>query len=128
MFPAGLTEAIFNISLIDDDILEVTETFILIINPSSLPNNVTIGELGEAAVTILDNDGEFLISWMAFSLFSHVCANQIHLDEFIPSQKCYTYKSEKYFSSIVRLVLVNSFCEKLQTVMISNLQYYCTVE
>ena len=59
VFPAGMTQAVFNILLTDDDILEGTETFNLNINSSSLPNNVTIGELGEAAVTILDNDGEF---------------------------------------------------------------------
>ena len=58
LFPAGMTEAVFNIFLIDDDILEETETFSLIINSSSLPRNVTIGEPGEASVTILDDDGE----------------------------------------------------------------------
>lgn len=43
--------------IIDNDILEETETFSVIINSSSLPNNVTIVEPGEAEVTILDNDG-----------------------------------------------------------------------
>jgi len=57
LFPAGMTEAVFNIFLIDNDVLEETETFSVIINSSSLPNNVTIGEPGEAEVTILDNDG-----------------------------------------------------------------------
>ena len=59
VFTAGMTEAVFNISMNDDDILEETETFNIIINSSSLPNNVTIGGLDEAVVTILDNDGEF---------------------------------------------------------------------
>ena len=59
VFTAGMTEAVFNISVNDNDILEETETFNIIINSSSLPNNVTIGGLDEAAVTILDNDGEF---------------------------------------------------------------------
>ena len=58
-FPAGMTEAVFNISMNDDDILEEIETFNIIINPSSLPNNVKIGAVDEAVVTILDNDGEF---------------------------------------------------------------------
>jgi len=54
-----MTEAAFNISVNDNDILEETETFNIIINSSSLPNNVTVGELDEAVVTILDNDREF---------------------------------------------------------------------
>jgi len=56
--PAGATEFIFNIVLNNDNILEETETFNVIINSSSLPSNVTIGELGDAAVSIWDNDGE----------------------------------------------------------------------
>jgi len=59
VFTAGMTEAVFNITVNDDDILEGTETFNITINPSSLPNNVTIGGLDEAVVTIVDNDGEF---------------------------------------------------------------------
>jgi len=60
VFTAGMTEAVFNVSINDNEILEEAETFNMIINSSSLPNNVTIGELGEAVVTILDNDGEVL--------------------------------------------------------------------
>ena len=58
VFTAGMTEAVFNISVNDNDILEETETFNIVINSLLLPNNVTIGELDEAVVTILDNDGE----------------------------------------------------------------------
>ena len=60
VFTAGMTEAVFNITVNDNDILEETETFNVVINSSSLPSMVTIGELGEAVVTILDNDGEVL--------------------------------------------------------------------
>jgi len=58
MFPAGTTKVMFSIALINDDVLEETETFNVIINSSSLPSNVTIGEFGDAAVIIWDNDGE----------------------------------------------------------------------
>ena len=58
LFPAGMTEAVFNIFLIDNGILEETETFSIIINSSSLPNTVTVGEPGGAEVKILDDDGE----------------------------------------------------------------------
>ena len=58
MFPAGTTKVMFSIVLIDDDVLEETEAFDVIINSSSLPSNVTIGELGNVTVIIWDNDGE----------------------------------------------------------------------
>jgi len=54
-----MTEAVFNISVNDNNILEETKTFNIIINSSSLPNNVTTSELDGAVVTIVDNDGEF---------------------------------------------------------------------
>ena len=58
LFPAGTTESVFNIVIMDDDVLEETETFEVVINFSSLPSNVTSGEPGNAAVIIRDNDGE----------------------------------------------------------------------
>jgi len=63
-----MTEAVCNISVNDNNILEETETFKIIINSSSLPNNVTIGEVGVAVVTILDNDGEFYPTESVLSL------------------------------------------------------------
>jgi len=59
VFTGGMKEAVFTISVNDNDILEETETFNIIIDSSSLPNNVIIGELDKAVVTIVDNDGEF---------------------------------------------------------------------
>ena len=58
VFPAGTIESMFNILIMDDDLLEKTEAFDVIINSSSLPSNITISERGEAAVIIWDNDGE----------------------------------------------------------------------
>ena len=54
-----MTEAVFNITVNDDDILEEIEIFNIAINSSSLPIDVTIGELNEAVVIIVDDDGEF---------------------------------------------------------------------
>ena len=42
----------------DDNIVEDDETFSLIIDPSSLPRSVSIGNPGEATVTIVDDDRE----------------------------------------------------------------------
>ena len=56
-FTAGTTEASFNVSLTDDNIFESNENFIITIDPSSLPNNVTVGEPRRVTVIVVDNDG-----------------------------------------------------------------------
>ena len=48
----------FNISIIDDNILESDEQFQLNITSHFLPNNVTIGGPSQTNVTILDNDSK----------------------------------------------------------------------
>jgi len=54
--PAGDNDVTFSVATTDDDIREMSETFNLIIDPSSLPNGVTGSN--DATVTILDQDGE----------------------------------------------------------------------
>lgn len=56
-FIAGNTSAEFEVTIVDDDVHEDNENFSLIIHPLSLPMNVTVGE---ATVTIIDDDGENL--------------------------------------------------------------------
>ena len=53
---AGQTNATFDVPIIDDMILENNEDFMLIIDNTTLPNNVTRGDPGEATVNIVDND------------------------------------------------------------------------
>ena len=55
--PAGDNYVTFSVPITDDDIREMSETFNLIIDPSSLPNGVTSSN--NATVTILDQDGEW---------------------------------------------------------------------
>ena len=55
-FDAGVTSALMNVSIHDDDILEADESFNLSINADSLPIHVTVGEPGQTTVTILAND------------------------------------------------------------------------
>ena len=45
----------------DDNIFENNENFMLTINSSSLPSNVTIADLSEAAVTIIDDDRKIVV-------------------------------------------------------------------
>ena len=54
-----MTNASFDVAIANDSILEVDENFELIINMSSLPNDVTIGVPGRATVIIVDDDGKY---------------------------------------------------------------------
>ena len=56
--PAEMTSVFFNISITNDEIFEANETFDLVVNVSSLPLNVTIGDIGQATVIILNDDGK----------------------------------------------------------------------
>ena len=56
--PAEMTSVSFNISITNDEIFEGNETFDLILNISSQLLNVTVGDIGQATVIILNVDGE----------------------------------------------------------------------
>ena len=58
-FPSGSTLAVFNISIINDNIVEKKENFTLSINESSLPFGVMIGKHNQAKVIIKDNDSKY---------------------------------------------------------------------
>ena len=57
-FPAGRTSAGFNISINNDDLLEDNETFNLIINPSSLPSEVSTSNPVQVTITVLNDEGK----------------------------------------------------------------------
>ena len=59
--PAGQTTFSFNVSIIDDDVLEGNEDFNLIILAESLPNNITLGDHNRSTVTIVDDDSKSLV-------------------------------------------------------------------
>ena len=59
-FLAGVTRVVFNVTITEDNILEDDENFSLTIDSFSLPINVTVDNLSQATVTILDNDGKYL--------------------------------------------------------------------
>ena len=58
VFYAGMTNVSFNISIHDDDRFEGNESFILDIDPSTLPESVTVDDPGQATVMIVDDDGK----------------------------------------------------------------------
>ena len=58
--PTGQTGVSFDISITDDNILEINESFNLVITPESLPFLVSRGIPGMVLVTIMNNDGKQL--------------------------------------------------------------------
>lgn len=58
-FSTGGTIVSFEFSSINDDVLESNENIILTIDPSSLPNDVTVGISDNSTITILDDEGKF---------------------------------------------------------------------
>ena len=55
-----MTSVPFDIPINNDGIYESNENFTLTINPSSLPTDVTVGDPGEATVTIVDDDRKLI--------------------------------------------------------------------
>lgn len=58
-FPAGMTSISFDVSIIDDNILEGNENFTLSIDLSSLPYGFIITNSTQATITIVDNDCKY---------------------------------------------------------------------
>ena len=56
--PAGFTETSYDIIISDDDVLEENETFYLFIYPSTLPRGVTVGDINQAGITIINDDSK----------------------------------------------------------------------
>ena len=62
-FPAGVTSVSFNITIINDNVLEYNETFSLFITEELLPENVLLGEFNTTEVTIVSDGttGEYAL-------------------------------------------------------------------
>ena len=57
-FSAGMTRVTFNVTIIEDNILEHDERFSLSVDPLTLPNRVTIGTSSHTTITIIDDDSK----------------------------------------------------------------------
>ena len=55
---AGSINETFSVTIIDDNILENDEAFSLIINATSLPDKVVVGDINRTTVMIVDDDGK----------------------------------------------------------------------
>ena len=58
-FFAGDTHAVFNVTIIDDNVVEGVENFSLSIDPTSLPRNVSVGNPSQITLLIFDNDSKY---------------------------------------------------------------------
>lgn len=58
LFPGGITAATFDVSVINDEIVENNEIFGVSIDPLSLPFGVFLGDITYADVQIIDDDGK----------------------------------------------------------------------
>ena len=57
MIPAGQTNVTFDVTIMNDNIVENNEMFTLIIRPNSLLDRISTGSFQRTTVTIIDNDG-----------------------------------------------------------------------
>ena len=58
IFTAGVTTASLSIPINDDNVLEEDEYFRLMIDPTSLPDDVTVGSPRSVVLVIRDDDGK----------------------------------------------------------------------
>ena len=57
-FPAGVTRVTFNVTIIEDDILERDEFFSLSVDPLTLPDRVTVDNFTDTTITIMNDDSK----------------------------------------------------------------------
>ena len=58
---AGSTRVVIPNPVIDDSIVEDDEYFTVTLDSSSLPNGVTVGDIDQATMTILNDDSKLII-------------------------------------------------------------------
>ena len=69
ILPAGVNLMSFNVSIINDNIAELAESFTLnlVIPPASAAMGVIAGSPDTATVNIMDDEGELNSSWLSTS-------------------------------------------------------------
>ena len=67
--PAGVTNIIFTVPIIDDNIIESNETFVLTIKEYSLSQYLAYGSFGATLVTIVDDDCKLRVLLLTYIIF-----------------------------------------------------------
>ena len=57
-FVSGTTNTLFDVTISDNNVYRGNVYFNITINPSSLPNNVIVGDTGQVRVIIVDDDSK----------------------------------------------------------------------
>ena len=57
-FPARVTRVAFNVTIIEDNVLEPNENFSVGVDPITVPSKVTVGSSSRTTVTILNDDSK----------------------------------------------------------------------
>jgi len=72
----------FSVDIIDDDIFEkrVNETFILKIDESSLPSCVSVGDISQTLVTIMDNDCKYNVIYIYMCVCTYAPINNVYVE------------------------------------------------
>ena len=78
VFTAGMTSAVFNVSIYNDDNYENNETFDVLINIFSLPSNVTVGDTNRATVTIMNDDGKHIANCLLIYACTSLKSFRLH--------------------------------------------------
>ena len=105
-----MTTASFNVSIIDDNILENNEHIHIEIIISSLSCTVSISNPGQATIIIVDNDSKIIIHvciyvvYVTFTAKLHLLPLCIH---YAPSTKLRTSRLTVIVTIIVILILIN---------------------
>ena len=62
-FVAWQNTALFNVALVNDNVVENDKNFTLIIDPLSLPHGITLGHPNQTTVIIIDDDSEWVTTY-----------------------------------------------------------------
>ena len=54
-----MTKVSYDIIILNDNVLEGDETFYVFINPATLPRDVTVGDINQAGITIINDDSKW---------------------------------------------------------------------
>ena len=86
IFPNGITTALLPVSINDDTEFETDETFIISIDPLSLPYGVILGSTASAVVTIVDDDSKLIytIYLCICRLDEFTCSVYVNYDSYFP--------------------------------------------
>lgn len=72
--PATVTSVPFDITIFDNYVLEANETFTLTISTSTVSsNNVTIGDISQTTVIILDDDSKLAVKYQNVYIHMYAC-------------------------------------------------------